>query len=194
MTTKRVCVYCGSSRQCDPAYLDAAESVGRELARHRITIQYGGGAVGSMGRLADGALAEGGLVIGIIPRFMRELEWGHSAISELQVVNDMHERKRLMITGADAVIALPGGCGTFEELFEAITMKRLGLYFGPIILVNTRRFFDPLVAMLDQCVKERFMDERHREMWMVVGSAPEVVPAIRSNGAWPADCRNFAAL
>ena len=147
-----------------------------------------------MGRLADGALAEGGAVIGVLPRFMDELEWGHRGLAELRLVNDMHERKRLMITGADAVIALPGGCGTLEELLEAITLKRLGLYLGPIILVNTLLFFDPLIATLERCVAEHFMSERHKSMWTVVGAPEEVIGAIRSAPLWEEDCRSFAAL
>jgi uncharacterized protein (TIGR00730 family) len=190
----RVCVYCGSSRQCDSAYLDAAEVLGRQLAGNRITVVYGGGASGLMGRLADGALAEGGAVIGILPRFMDELEWGHRGLAELHLVNDMHDRKRLMITGTDAVIALPGGCGTLEELLEAITLKRLGLYLGPIILVNVLSYFDPLLETLDRCVEQRFMHERHKAMWTVVGAPDEVVTAIRQAPAWSDDCRNFAAL
>ncbi|MGH9430230.1 MAG: TIGR00730 family Rossman fold protein [Terriglobia bacterium] len=190
----RACVYCGSSRQCDPAYLDAAKVLGRQLAKNRITVVYGGGGSGLMGRLADGALAEGGAVIGILPRFMDELEWGHRGLAELRLVNDMHERKRLMISGADAVIALPGGCGTLEELLEAITLKRLGLYRGPIILVNTLRFFDPLIETLDRCVAQRFMHERHKSMWTVVADPEEVVGAIQSAPLWDEDCLKFAAL
>ncbi|MGH9453002.1 MAG: TIGR00730 family Rossman fold protein [Terriglobia bacterium] len=190
----RVCVYCGSSRHCDPAYLDAAEVLGRQLAKNRITVVYGGGGSGLMGRLADGALAEGGAVIGILPRFMDELEWGHRGLAELQLVNDMHERKRLMITGANAVVALPGGCGTLEELLEAITLKRLGLYLGPIILVNILSFFDPLIETLERCVAQRFMHHRHKSMWTIVEAAEEVLEAMRRAPSGDEDCRNFAAL
>lgn len=194
MTTTKVTVYCASSRRCDEAYLEAAESLGRELARNGITVVYGGGAVGLMGRLADGALREGGRVIGILPRFMRDLEWGHARLSEMRVVADMHERKRAMLHEADAVVALPGGCGTLEELFEAITWKRLGLYLGPIVLVNTRRFFLPCVELLERCVGERFMDERHLAMWSVVDEPEAVIEAIESAPEWRADNRNFAVL
>ena len=126
MANMRVCVYCASSRQCDPIYHQAAARLGRELALAGHTTVYGGGSVGSMGYLADAALAAGGRVIGVIPSFMHDLEWAHRGLTELLVVNDMHERKRLMIDSVAAVVALPGGCGTFEELFEAITWKRLG--------------------------------------------------------------------
>src|ERR1700685_4815085 len=149
MAIKRVCVYCASSRQCDAAYHDAAARLGRELARNKVTLVYGGGSVGSMGHLADAAIAEGGRVIGVLPRFMYDLEWGHRGLSELLIVNDLHERKRKMIAEVDAVIALPGGCGTLEELFEAITWKRLrpcgracvcvyhrGLYFTTGVVIE----------------------------------------------------------
>ena len=115
MVIKRVCVYCASSRQCDAEYHDAAARLGRELARNKVTLVYGGGSVGSMGHLADAALAEDGRVIGVLPRFMYDLEWGHRGLSELLIVNDLHERKRMMIEEVDAVIALPGGCGTLEQ-------------------------------------------------------------------------------
>ena len=187
-----VCVYCASSKQCDPTYMEAAERLGRHLARHQVTLVYGGGGGGPMARLAEGALGEGGTVVGIIPRFMVELEWGHRRLTELRIVEDMRERKHRMLEGADAVVALPGGCGTLEELFEAITLKRLGLYLGPIILVNTRGFYDRVVAALEHSVAERFMDPRHREMWTVVSEPDAVLDAIRSAPAWTAANRNFA--
>jgi uncharacterized protein (TIGR00730 family) len=193
MAIKRVCVYCASSRQCDAAYHDAAARLGRTLARNKVTLVYGGGSVGSMGHLADAALAEGGRVIGVLPRFMYDLEWGHRGLSELLIVNDLHERKRMMIEEVDAVIALPGGCGTLEELFEAITWKRLGLFGGPIVLVNTLGFYAQCVAFLESCIERRFMDERHRAMWSLVESPEDVLDAIASAPAWPHENRNFAA-
>jgi uncharacterized protein (TIGR00730 family) len=145
-----------------------------------------------MGALADGALSEGGRVIGVIPQFMDELEWAHRGLSELILVRDMHERKRLMIAEVDAVVALPGGCGTLEELFEAIAWKRLGLYGGPIVIVNTRGYYNPCLALLESAVRERFMDERHRALWSVVAEPEEVLEAIRNAPPWPADNRAFA--
>ncbi|MBI4658685.1 MAG: TIGR00730 family Rossman fold protein [Verrucomicrobia bacterium] len=194
MTIHRVCVYCASSRQIDAAYLDAANRLGRMLARNSIAIVYGGGAVGLMGQLADGALAEGGEVIGILPKFMHELEWGHPRLSELRLVNDLHERKRLMIDGADAVVALPGGSGTLDELFEAISLKRLGLFLNPIVMVNVRDFFRPALDLLERCIEERFMDPRHRSMWTVIQTPEEVIAAIGSAPPWSADARSFAAI
>ena len=143
----RICVYAASSGQCDPAYHAAAYAVGQHIARAGATLVYGGGSAGSMGAVANGALSEGGEVIGILPRFMADLEWGHPGLTRLELVEDMRERKHRLLTDSDAVVALPGGCGTLEELFEAITLKRLGLYFKPILLLNTRDFYAPLAGL-----------------------------------------------
>ena len=194
MANFRVCVYCGSSRRCAPVYLEAAERLGRELALNGATIVYGGGAVGSMGALAGGALSQGGKVIGIIPGFMNELEWGHKGLTELCIVHDMHERKRLMIHDANAVVALPGGSGTFEELLETISLKRLALFLGPIVILNTQAYFDPLLFALERSISERFMDPRHKSMWSVVNEPSEVLPAIQSAPAWDASNISFAGV
>src|ERR1035437_9110551 len=161
-----VTVYCASSEKSPGLYLEAATRLGRA----------------------------GGKVVGVLPRFMDELEWGHRSLTELRVVDSMHERKQLMLELADAVVALPGGCGTLEELFEAITWKRLGLYFGPIVLVNVNGFFDSCTEMLSRCVDERFMDERHRAMWSVVTEPEAVVEAIHAAPAWTAAARSFAQV
>jgi uncharacterized protein (TIGR00730 family) len=191
---RAVCVYCASSRQSHPDYRAAAHRLGEVLADAGIGVIYGGGAVGSMGALADGALAQGGRVTGILPRFMADLEWGHERLTELQVVEDLRTRKHLMLTLSQAAIALPGGSGTLEELLEVITLKRLGLYVNPIVLVNTRAFFAPLLALLEQAVSERFMDPRHLDMWQVVATPDEVPEALASAPAWSAQARSFAAL
>src|SRR5579863_4918261 len=191
---RAVCVYCASSRMAHPDYRAAAHRLGEILAQQGVGIVYGGGAVGSMGALADGALSAGGRVIGILPRFMADLEWGHKGLSDLQLVEDLRTRKHMMLTLSQAAIALPGGSGTLEELLEAITLKRLGLYLNPIVLVNTRGFFDPLLRLLADAITERFMDERHAAMWEVVDS-PEDVPAALDRAAqWSADSRKFAAV
>src|SRR5215831_288547 len=165
---RAVCVYCASSRSAHPDYRTAARRLGEVLATEGVGIVYGGGAVGSMGALADGALSRGGRVIGILPRFMAELEWGHKELTELQLVEDLRTRKHLMLTLSQAAIALPGGSGTLEELLEAITLKRLGLYLNPIVLINTRGFFNSLQELLSRAVEEHFMDPRHLLMWQVV--------------------------
>jgi uncharacterized protein (TIGR00730 family) len=191
---RRVCVYCASSRQSDPAFLDAARRLGLLLGREHVTVVYGGGSVGSMGALADGALEAGGQVVGVLPRFMFDLEWGHRGLSELRLVDDLHERKRLMVDEVDAIIALPGGSGTLEELLEAISWKRLGLHAHPIVIVNLRGFFAPLIAQLDLAIEERFMSERHRDIWSVVDAVEAVLPAIRNAPAWDPRAREFATL
>ncbi|HLX36301.1 MAG TPA: TIGR00730 family Rossman fold protein [Candidatus Binataceae bacterium] len=194
MSITRVCVYCASSRQCDQVYHDSAARLGAILAREGVTIVYGGGKSGSMGALADGALSAGGRVIGVLPRFMDEVEWGHKGLSELILVNSMHERKRLMIQEVDAVVALPGACGTWEELFEAMSFKRLGLFVGAIVIVNTNGYYTPMLEMLERSVEYRFMDERHRAMWTVIEHPEEVLDAIRNAPPWSASNRSFAAI
>src|SRR5499427_6255556 len=153
---RAVCVYCASSRSAHPDYRAAARRLGEVLAAEGVGIVYGGGSAGSMGALADGALSRGGRVIGILPRFMADLEWGHKGLTDLQLVEDLRTRKHMMLTLSQAAIALPGGSGTLEELLEAITFKRLGLYLNPIVLVNTRGFFTPLIEQLARAVEERF--------------------------------------
>jgi len=190
----RICVYAASSRYCDPVYLDAARELGATLARANCQVVYGGGAVGLMGALADGALEAGGEVIGIIPRFMTEVEWQHPGVANLEVVEDMRERKHKLLTGSDAVIALPGGSGTLEELFEAITLKRLGIYFNPIVLLNVRDFYAPLQAFMQQVVAEHFMNDEHLQMWSLVNSVAEALPRIRTTPRWREDARAHAAV
>jgi uncharacterized protein (TIGR00730 family) len=191
---RAVCVYCASSRIAHPDYRAAAHRLGEVLARQRVGIVYGGGAVGSMGALADGALSAGGRVIGILPRFMADLEWGHKGLTDLQLVEDLRTRKHMMLTLSQAAIALPGGSGTLEELLEAITLKRLGLYLNPIVLVNTRGFFSPLLELLGRAVEERFMDPRHLQMWQVVDTPEEVPGALASAPAWSVQARSFASI
>ena len=181
---KRICVYCASSTQADPEYRDAARETGRLLAREGCEIIYGGGGLGSMGALADGALEEGGRVIGVLPEFMQELEWGHSKVSELKIVASLHERKLEMIEKADGIIALPGGSGTFEELLEALTWKRLALYTNPIALLNTRSYYDAFQRMMEQAADERFMNQQHLQMWTLVDRPQELIPALRDAPEW----------
>ncbi len=194
MKLTKVCVYCASSKQADGIYRSEANKLGEILAQHQITIVYGGGSVGSMGALAEGALTNNGTVIGVIPQFMVDLEWAHSKLSDLEIVRDMHERKKKMIENADAVIALPGGSGTLDELIEAITWKRLGMFLNPIIIVNTNGFYDPFIAQLEKCVSEKFMDSRHLNMWTIVDKTEDVIPAIQSSPSWYQDARHFAAV
>src|SRR5690606_30689913 len=133
-------------------------------------------------------------VIGILPKFMADLEWGHPGLTRLELVEDMRERKHRLLTGSDAVVALPGGCGTLEELFEALTLKRLGLYFNPIILLDTRGFYTPLQRFMEQVIDQRFMNSEHLEMWRLVDTPADVLPAIRATPRWRDDAREIAVV
>lgn len=189
----RICVYCASSERVDPVYLDAAFRLGATIARAGGTVVYGGGGKGLMAAVADGALSEGGDVVGIIPRFMIDVEWQHPGVANLEIVEDMRERKHRLLTHSDAVVAMPGGCGTLEELFEAITLKRLALYFNPIVLLNTRGFYDPLQAFMRNVIAERFMNPEHLDMWSLVDEVDDVLPRIRATPRWHDDALKFAA-
>jgi uncharacterized protein (TIGR00730 family) len=190
----RVCVYCASSEKVDHTYHDAARRLGMLLARDNCTVVYGGGAVGLMGSLANGALEANGTVIGIIPRFMTEVEWQHPGLASLEVVEDMRERKHRLLADSDAVVAMPGGCGTLEEVFEAITLKRLGLYFNPIVFLNTNGFYAPLQTFMKKVIDERFMNPEHELMWSLVESPDDVLPRIRSTPKWREDARDYAVV
>jgi hypothetical protein len=189
-----ICVYCASSQRADAAYRDAARRLGAILADRGFSIIYGGGAIGSMGALADGALSRGGKIIGVLPQFMMDLEWGHQMLTELRVVEDMRARKHMMLSESRGLVTLPGGSGTLEELFEALTLKRLGLYVHPIVLVNTRNFFAPLIGLLEHTVSEHFMDARHAKMWQVVDDPEDVPRALESAPAWSEGARDFATV
>lgn len=190
----RICVYAASSALVADEFHAAARALGETLADAGHSIVYGGGSHGLMGSLADGALARGGEVIGILPKFMADLEWGHPGLTHLDLVEDMRERKHKLLTGSDAVIALPGGCGTLEELFEAITLKRLGLYFNPIILLNTRDFYAPLQTFLRQVIAEKFMNPEHVAMWSLADRVEDVLPAILATPKWREDARDYAVV
>lgn len=190
----RVCVYAASSAKVAPEFHAAARALGESLAGAGCSIVYGGGSQGLMGSLADGALSAGGEVVGILPRFMADLEWGHPGLTHLELVEDMRERKHKLLTGSDAVVALPGGCGTLEELFEAITLKRLGIYFNPILLLNTRGFYAPLQGFMESVIAERFMNPEHAAMWELVDRVEDVLPTIRATPPWREDARDYAVV
>ena len=169
---KRVCVYCGSSVGNQPVYRDVAVTLGSLLAKRGIGLVYGGGHVGLMGVIADACLAAGGEVIGVIPQSLADREIAHAGLTDLRVVDSMHTRKAMMADLSDAFIAMPGGVGTFEEFFEAITWTQLGLHRKPCGLLNAGGFYTPLVAFIDQAVSEGFIKPVHRSM-MVVDDNPE---------------------
>ena len=189
-----VTVYCASSNQVAPVYFDAMERLATHLVNNQTTIIYGGGGIGLMGRLADTVLKLGGRIVGVMPEFMRSVEWAHLGVTEFQFVADMHERKKRFLAGVDAVITLPGGCGTFEELLEVITLKRLGQFTKPIIIVNTNRFYDPLIALLERSIEEGFMAPKHRQMWTVIDEPEQVLEAIQRAPAWDEQAILFATL
>jgi uncharacterized protein (TIGR00730 family) len=163
----RLCVFCGSSVGTNPAYLEAARATGRSLARRGIGIVYGGGSVGLMGALADAALAEGGEVVGVIPRALQLRELAHGGLTALHVVRSMHERKAKMAELADGFVALPGGLGTLEELAEILTWAQLGLHARPCGLLDVAGYYGPLIAFLDKAVSEGFVRPDHRRLLVV---------------------------
>lgn len=163
----RLCVFAGSGEGCHPDYLQAAALLGRELARQRIALVYGGARIGLMGRAADAALEAGGEVIGVIPEALVGAEVAHEDLTDLRVVGSMHERKSEMGLLADGFLALPGGLGTFEELLEAATWSQLGIHAKPCGALNVRRYFDQLALLLDRAVEEEFLSSRHRQIVLV---------------------------
>lgn len=173
---KRICVFCGSSMGAKPAYAEAAEALGRLLAERGLGLVYGGGNVGLMGVLANAALAAGGEVIGVIPEALLKMEVGHVDLTTLHVVGSMHERKALMAELADGFIALPGGIGTLEELFEVWTWGQLGLHPKPLGFLDVAGYYDHLHAFLDHSMAEGFLKERHRAM-VAVESNPTTLLA-----------------
>lgn len=189
----RICVYCASSSMVDQKYFEAAERLARILVRADVETVYGGGGKGLMGQLADTILAHGGKIKGVIPRFMDEIEWGHKSVKDFEYTETMHERKAKLLEGVDAVVALPGGSGTLEELLEAITLKKLGLFTKPIIILNTDGFYDPLKAMLNRCIEENFMDPRHSDLWNFVHEPEEILKTIQSAVEWDENAITFAA-
>ena len=191
---ERICVFCASSRQVDQQYFKATKQIAEKIATQNIISIYGGGALGLMGKYADSILSIGGKIIGIIPKFMAEIEWAHKNLTELVIVDDLHQRNQKMLEGVDAVIALPGGCGTLEELLEVITLKRLGLYTKPIVIVNIKEFYNPLIEMLNLCIREKFMSEKHKEMWTIIDNPDHILDAINASPKWEKDSINFATM
>jgi uncharacterized protein (TIGR00730 family) len=175
-----ICVFCGSNAGADPAYLGAAQTVGRGLAERGIRVIYGGAKVGMMGALADAARGAGGEVVGVIPRQMLDREIGHTGIDDLRVVGSMHERKALMTELADAFIALPGGIGTLDELFEAYTWAQLGIHAKPLGLLDVAGYFERLVAFLDHAVAERFLRAQTRDMLLVADDLDALLAALQA--------------
>ena len=192
MIHRRVSVFCASSAKVNGSYLEAAAELGQILSNAGIAANYGGGAVGLMGALADSMMSAGGSIRGIIPKFMVEQGWNHRKVKDMQVVADMHERKKYLTENIDAFIAMPGGVGTLEELLEMITLKQLALVLVPIIIINTNNFFDPFLEMLDRMVSEQFMRKIHTDIWTVVETPGEVLEAIRNSPEWDGSAIKYA--
>ncbi len=188
-----IAVYCASSTQIKPAYFEAARCLGDIFVENHITLVYGAGNMGLMGEIADAMLAHRGQVIGVIPQFMVEQDWDHKGCTETIVTRDMHERKATIERISDAMVALPGGCGTFEELFECITWKQLGLHTKPIVILNTDGYYDNFVRCVDQMVEENFMRGIHRDLFSVVNTPEEVLSAIL-NSPRVSDMRKHAKI
>ena len=169
-----VCVFCGSSPGARPEYAAAARAMGQALARRKLTLVYGGASCGLMGELADTVLAQGGSVIGVMPRALDRAEIAHAGLTELVIVDSMYERKRLMFERADAFVTLPGGFGTLDELAEVLTMSQLGLHAKPCGLLDVAGFFDPLIAFFDRTMAERFVRPEHRAL-ITVASDPDAL-------------------
>ncbi|MBS7237467.1 MAG: TIGR00730 family Rossman fold protein [Prevotellaceae bacterium] len=191
---KRVAVYAASSSQVSSEYIDAAAELGRTLAAEGIEIVYGAGKVGLMGALADAALDAGGKVTGVIPQFMVDNGWCREKLTNLIVTPDMHTRKEKIVSLADATIALPGGVGTLEELMEIITWKQLGLYADPIVILNTRGYFNPLKEMLERAVEEKFMREIHRNLWSIADTPRQAADLIRNTPQWDTAISKMAQM
>lgn len=189
---KKVCVYCASSDKIDEKYFEAAETLAKALVKNNTTVVYGGGARGLMGKLADTVISEKGRIIGIMPHFMKEVEFHHKDVNEFIFTADMHERKKQFMVGVDALITLPGGCGTFEELMEAITLKRLGIFTKPIVILNIDGYYDPLLSMLENAISEGFMVEKHRDIWTVFDDPSKVLETIHNSAPWSNDAIKFA--
>jgi hypothetical protein len=177
---RRVLVFCGSSPGRLPVYVEHSRALGAELAARGLGLVYGGAQVGVMGAVADAALAAGGEVVGVIPRMLVDREVAHRGLSDLRVVETMHERKALMESLSDAVIALPGGFGTLEELFEIVTWAQLGIHAKPVGLLNIAGYWDQLLAFIDHMVAERFLRAEQRAALLVAASPDELLERLAS--------------
>ncbi|PXW22673.1 LOG family protein [Paraburkholderia caballeronis] len=177
---KAVCVYCGSSMGASPVYAEAAKAFGRALVAANLGLVYGGGKVGLMGVIADEVMAAGGRAIGVIPELLVDKEVGHNGLSELHVVPDMHHRKKMMADLSDAFVALPGGAGTLEELFEVYTWAQLGYHHKPVAVLNIDGFYDPLISLLTHTVSEGFMRQTYFDLLQIDTDPAKLIGKLQS--------------
>jgi hypothetical protein len=184
MERKTVVVYGASSADAEKVFVDAAFQLGSLIAKSGKRLVSGAGSTGLMAAVENGALAAGGISIGIIPQFMVDNGWLHEGLTEVRVTATMHERKNMMAKMADAVVALPGGTGTFEELFEIITWKMLGLFVKPIIILNTDHYYDPLLDMLDRTAQRHFMNPVFKKLWAVAQTPEEALTLVDTLSDW----------
>jgi uncharacterized protein (TIGR00730 family) len=191
---KRICIFCSSSDKIDKIHFDTAEKITSILIQAGYTIVCGGGSHGLMGKIINTSVKNGGHVVGIIPEFMRNVEWDSKELSQLIVVEDMRERKKQMIENADAVVALAGGCGTLEELMEVITLKRLGKFTKPIIILNTNGFYNHLEKLLIKMIDENFMNKQSIDIWKFIDNPEQIIAAIDNSAAWNSDAIKFAVV
>jgi uncharacterized protein (TIGR00730 family) len=191
---KKVCVFAASSPGIDPCYLEAGREMAEILVSKNISMNYGAGSVGIMGAMADEMLSRKGNVIGFIPDFMLKMGWAHPHLEEMTVVQSMHERKSLMMQNVDAIISMPGGVGTIEELLEAITLKQLGQFLQPIVILNTNHFYDPLLNHFEKMIEERFMRPLHGKIWQVADEPSQVIDLIENEPDWDPAVIKYAAV
>ncbi|GAO29910.1 TIGR00730 family Rossman fold protein [Geofilum rubicundum] len=191
---KNVTVYCASSPGIPLHYFEAAEKLTEILVSEGYGLLYGGGATGLMGCVADTALKMDGRIKGIIPRFMIEVEWEHKGVKDMVHVDTMHQRKALLIANTSAVVVLPGGSGTLEELYEVVSLKKLGQFPHPIVLLNTKGYFNPLIEMAQKMAEENFMRPEHLGIWDVADTPEGVLAAIRNHVPWGPEVIDFAAI
>ena len=191
---KNIAVYAASSTQIDEAFFEAARQLGKGLAEHGLGMVNGAGSMGLMQASADACLAAGGQVTGVIPTFMIQQNWQHNGLTKLIEVPDMHTRKKTMADISDGCVALPGGCGTFEELLEVICWKQLGLYLNPIVILNVNGYYDPLIEMLERAVDNNFMRKAHLDIWKVADTASQAIKFLLKTPKWDSNVRRFAAI
>jgi hypothetical protein len=189
-----ICVFASSSSRIDNEYATAATSLGKSLAHANMDVVYGGGGIGLMGKLADAVLESGGRITGVIPSFMKDEGWDHSAVSKMIITSDMGERKKQMFAMADAIVALPGGVGTLEELTEALTLKQLGLYKGSIIILNTLNFYKSFIDFLEHMISGHFLRYEHKGMWEIANTTEEVMALLLKKDGWHQDPRSIAKI
>jgi len=191
---KEVCIYCASSTSIDKKYIKIAEELTEELVNNDYGIVYGGGEVGLMGAIANKTLSLNGNITGVIPRFMVEVEWAHKGVKNMIQVETMAERKTRLIEGVSAVIALPGSTGTLDELIDVLSLKKLGKFTKPVIIVNSFGFYDPLFNLFDNMIKERFMRPEHKNLWSVIDDPKDIINAIATAPKWDESAINIAAV